>query len=239
MPPLGILPEVFFCGGREMRCYGSGMFGGRAGVRMAQGQVATGISSELQAMLGEWRAESVDDPYRTESDDDEGRAKGGKGNEVKKAVPKAQRGKRDQGQVAASEKSGAETKGGWKTVLEKRKGDDRKGEELGAQGGGAREGARVSDESEGGTMVQVITVSVVMERQLLDLLHEYGLQVLPSPQTPRRSTAHQAPASRPLIHWAAGRVVCCEDERASSPACTCEKVGGGGRQRADCKGPRS
>ena len=132
-------------------------------------------------MLGEWRVESVDDPYRTESDDDEAGAKGGKGNGVKNAEPEAQKGQRNQGQMVALVKSVVEVKGGGKTELGKRKGDGRRGEERGTQGGVAREG--MSDVSEGDMVVQVITLSVGMERQLLDLLHEYGLQVLPSPQT--------------------------------------------------------
>ena len=151
---------------------------------MAQDQVATGTSAELHAMLEEWRVESVDDPYsyRTESDDDEGEAQGWKENGVKKAEPKSHyESPRYQGQVVASMKSVAEAKGGGKTELGKRKGDGRKGEERGTQGDVAREG--VSDVGEGFTMVQVIQISVGMERQLLDLLHEYGLQVLPSTKT--------------------------------------------------------
>jgi len=150
-------------------------------------------------MLGEWRADRVDDPYRTESDDDEGGAKGRKRNEVKKAEPKAQRGQIVQGRVVASEKIGAEATGSGKTELGKRKADGRKGGGLGAQGGGAREGARLSDVSKGDLKEHQITLSVVMERQLLDLLHEYGLQVLPSPQIPRRSRT-PSPSLAPAHH---------------------------------------
>ena len=162
-----------------MRRYGAAV--GRAGGRAAQDQVATETSAELHAMLIEWRVESVDDPYRTESDDDEGGAKGEKENGVKKAEPKLHEGQRNQGQAVASVKSVAEAKGGGKTELGKGKGDGRKGEERGTQGAVAREG--VNDVSEGDMMVQVIKISVGVECQLLDLLHEYGLQVLPSPQT--------------------------------------------------------